>query len=167
MSEPMLWWGVALFGAAFVVLILEAFVPSAGVISVVSGMLAVAGVVCFWRVSPLWGVSSLVALLILAPIAVGFLLRIWPDTYVGRRMILSDTDEETAERAGATAQEAEGRRSLVGVEGVALTDMHPTGVVRIGAERIEASSEHGAIDEGARVRVTAVEGRRVVVRAIG
>ena len=164
MSEPLLWWGIALFAAAFIVLVL---VPSGGVISVVSGVLAIAGVVCFWRVSPMWGVSGLVALMILAPIAVAFLLRIWPETYVGRKMILAESDEESAQRMGATAQEQEDRRTLVGAEGVALTDMHPVGVVRVRGERIEASSEHGAIDEGARVRVTAVEGRRVVVRAIG
>lgn len=167
MSEPLLWWGMALMAAAFITLALEVFIPSAGLISIISGALAIAGVVCFWRVSPAWGVTSLVALMILAPLAIAFLLRIWPETYVGRKMILGDDAEERERTESARATDAAARRDLVGRTGVALSDMYPVGTVRIGDERIEASSEHGAIDAGARVRVTAVEGRRVVVRAIG
>lgn len=166
MSEPLLWWGFALMAAAFITLALEVFVPSAGLISIISGALAIAGVVCFWRVSPVWGVTSLVALMILAPLAIAFLLRVWPETYVGRKMILGDDADERERAESARASGAAERTELLGRTGVAITDMHPVGMVRIGDERIEASSEHGAIDEGARVRVTAVEGRRVVVRAI-
>ncbi len=58
------------------------------------------------------------------------------------------------------------RPELIGKDGVAVTDLRPSGTVLLGDERIDAVSEDGYIRAGAAVRVTRAEGYRHVVRAI-
>lgn len=57
------------------------------------------------------------------------------------------------------------RPDLVGLEGLALTDLRPSGTALIGEERVDAVSESAWIEEGTEVRVISSEGYRVVVRA--
>ncbi len=162
MNEPALWWGIGLFAGALAIAFLELFIPSAGILTILSGALAIAGVVAFWSVSPLWGVISLLALVILVPLLVAFLLRIYPDTPIGRRMILSsDNDAHSGNDAPGSPHAA-----LLGLTGEAISELRPVGMIRVDGQRLEALSEQGVIDIGAPVRITAVEGARIRVRRI-
>lgn len=58
------------------------------------------------------------------------------------------------------------RPDLVGREGVALTDLRPSGTVLIGEERVDAVSESAWIEDGTAVRVVSSEGYRHVVRPL-
>lgn len=58
------------------------------------------------------------------------------------------------------------RPDLVGREGVALTDLRPSGTVLIGEERVDAVSESAWIEDGTTVRVVSSEGYRHVVRPL-
>jgi membrane-bound serine protease (ClpP class) len=55
------------------------------------------------------------------------------------------------------------REELVGREGVAVTDLHPSGVVLIGDERVDVVSDAGFVAKGSRVRIVRAEGYRLVV----
>lgn len=59
-----------------------------------------------------------------------------------------------------------GREGLVGAEGVARTDLAPEGMVHVAGEMWMASAEEGLVQQGARVRVVAVNGLRLRVRAV-
>ena len=65
---------------------------------------------------------------------------------------------------GATQQER--LRHLVGTVGVARTPLRPAGVALFERARVDVVTEGERIDAGARVEVVAVEGNRVVVRAV-
>ncbi len=162
MNEPRLWWGVGLFAAALAIAVLELFIPSAGILALLSGALAIAGVVAFWSVSQLWGILSLLALILLVPLLVAFLLRIYPDTPIGRRMILSSDRDAPPDAPPAPAPHAK----LIGLTGEAISELRPVGMIRVDGQRLEALSEQGVIDIGARVRITAVEGTRIRVRRL-
>ena len=58
------------------------------------------------------------------------------------------------------------RPDLKGKEGLALTDLRPSGTVLIGEERVDAVSESEWIEEGTDVRVVSSEGYRLVVRPL-
>ncbi|HEX6039629.1 NfeD family protein [Longimicrobium sp.] len=58
------------------------------------------------------------------------------------------------------------RTELEGLDGVALTDLRPSGVAQIGDERLDVVSETGWVPAGSPVRVQRSEGYRHVVRAI-
>lgn len=167
MNEALLWWGFGLLLASAVVLALELFVPSGGVLGLLSAALAIVAVVCFWRVSPAWGMSSLLAVLILGPLALGFFVKIWPDTPIGRLMILGSNAPEERDRAGREVADAARRDemdALVGARGRAITDLRPVGVVLLDGQRREALAEGAWIESGREVRVVRVEGTQIRVR---
>lgn len=58
------------------------------------------------------------------------------------------------------------RGELVGVEGVAVTDLRPSGTVAVGEERIDAVTEGDFIKAGSPVRILRAEGYRHVVRGL-
>jgi membrane-bound serine protease (ClpP class) len=63
-------------------------------------------------------------------------------------------------------ESAERRTDLVGAEGVAATDLRPSGVGIFRDERVDVVSESEWIEEGTPVRVVSAEGYRRVVRPI-
>lgn len=167
MPEQELFWGVILLAVALVLLLLEVFIPSMGLISMVGVTLAVIGLVLLFRHDPITGTIGLLAMLVLGPLVLLFGLKVFPHTPVGRAMLYGGKTPEQLEREDAERQaEIERRGALVGLEGETLTVLRPVGAVRIEGRRYDALSELGMIPAGARVRVTAVEGNQVKVRAI-
>ncbi len=166
MEQTLLLWGFALMVAALLLVFLEIFVPSGGIIGLTAGVTAIASVVVFWRVSPLWGITGLLVLLVLAPVALNFAVRLMPNTPVGKRLILSEDAESLQKRSAQVQQQAEQEQALVGATGLALTSLRPVGTVEIEGTRLEALAEGGAIETGTRVRVTSVQGNQVKVRAV-
>jgi membrane-bound serine protease (ClpP class) len=58
------------------------------------------------------------------------------------------------------------RTDLIGRDGVAVTDLRPSGTVRVGDERIDVVTEGGYVAEGSQVQVVQSDGYRHVVRAV-
>jgi membrane-bound ClpP family serine protease len=165
--SAMLLWGFGLVLLAGFLLFIELFVPSGGVIGLVAGVTAISGVVFFWRESTMWGLSATLGVLILGPCAVAFMLKIYPETYVGRKLILggSRADEDSfAARIQAQAEEQAIRGSLIGRTGVTINNLRPVGEVRIDGHRHEALAESGVIDAGVEITVVSVVDNQIKVR---
>ncbi|HUR94528.1 MAG TPA: NfeD family protein [Gemmatimonadales bacterium] len=58
------------------------------------------------------------------------------------------------------------RRDLVGQDGVAVTDLRPSGTAQIGQERVDVVTEGDYVPQGQAVRVVRSEGYRHIVRGI-
>jgi membrane-bound serine protease (ClpP class) len=76
-------------------------------------------------------------------------------------VFLLDKGEREAGWASASP-----RPDLLGREGLALTDLRPSGTVLLGEEKVDAISESEWIEEGTDVRVVSSEGYRLVVRPL-
>ncbi|MGE3110072.1 MAG: NfeD family protein [Phycisphaerales bacterium] len=165
--ESYLFWGICLLFAATLLLFVEVFVPSMGLISLTAFVLAIAGVVCLFQVSVAWGVVGMLSFLVLGCGAFFFALRIMPHTPLGRRMMYGeDADKFDPDDDAPPPSPAGEFDALVGLEGTVLTDMRPVGTVKIGDQKVQAISETSLIRAGARVRVVSVEGSRLLVRPI-
>lgn len=165
--ETMLLWGLGLLGVALLLVVVEIFVPSAGIIAVTAAVVAIAGIVCLFRYDTMWGVIGLLITLILTPVLFILGLKIWPSTPIGQKMMHGDeTEEDRRRRAEAEIAAREERQALVGAEGEAVTDLHPVGAVRIDGERLDALAEVGWIESGTRVRVVSIADNQIKVRAI-
>ena len=57
-------------------------------------------------------------------------------------------------------------KEFVGQEGVALTQLRPSGKARFGDRKVDVVSEGELIERDSRVRIIEVESNRVVVRAV-
>ena len=167
--ESYLFWGICLLLAAVLLLFVEVFIPSMGLISLTAFVLAIAGVVCLFQVSAAWGVVGLLSFLVFGCGAFMFALRIMPNTWIGRRLMYGDDaakHEHDGEDAPPPVEERGEFDALVGMEGVALTDLRPVGTVRVGEQKIQAVSETSLIRGGARIRVVSVDGNQLRVRPI-
>lgn len=151
---------IVFFVAGIVLLILEMFIPSFGIL----GILGVAGLIygiagaaydTGHAVRSL-GIASAVAIIIVAVVAYIFRKRgIW------NKFILSD--RLTAEQ-GYIPNES--RESMLGMEGVTLSPLRPAGVADIGGSRVDVVTTGEFVERGKPVRVTAVDGTRIVVKEI-
>ncbi|HYF15901.1 MAG TPA: NfeD family protein [Phycisphaerales bacterium] len=164
--DPLLAWGIGLLVVSCILLIAEAFLPSAGVLGVSAGVAAVAGVICLFRYDAAWGLAGLGSVVVLGPTAIAFLVKVWPHTPIGRRIIGAPTEEEV-ERQRAEELAARGARAaLVGKTGKAVTDLRPVGVAVIDGARHEVLSETTFVPEGASVRVTYADLAQIKVRPV-
>jgi membrane-bound ClpP family serine protease len=172
MNYENLIWGASLFAGAFLLFLLEVLIPSGGIIGLVSLAVAIAGVVAFWNADPVWGVSSLLALVVLVPLLINFALKVFPHTPIGKHLILGgeeggDEDEQLGAEAAAREREEKARaEALVGLEGSASTDLRPIGTADFEGRAVEVTAESGFIERGERVRITKVSGKTVKVRRV-
>ncbi len=67
---------------------------------------------------------------------------------------------------GAVGDLGVDKPELLNAAGVALTQLRPSGMAKIGNQRVDVLAESGLIERGTEIKVVAVEGMRVVVRAI-
>ena len=166
-SEELLFWGLGLLAASLLLVVVEVFIPSGGLIALVSTGCAIAGIVCLFRVGWGWGLTGLSVLIVLGPTAFAFALKIWPSTPMGRRMLGERPAEQIEAERLAALREREKYLGMVGAEGVVLTDLRPVGMVQIDNDRYDALSETGFVAAGSRVRVTHAEPSQIKVRKIG
>jgi membrane-bound serine protease (ClpP class) len=164
-SDPNLLWGLILLGVALLLLLMEVFVPSMGMITITAAVVALVGVVLLFRVSTMWGISGLLAMLVLGPITVGFGLQVLPHTAMGKKLLYGESGRaEVAVRDDPERTEAMAR--LVGAEGVVLVDLRPVGVIRVNDQKLDAVSELSFIRAGQRVRVVSADGMTIRVRPV-
>lgn len=161
-DRSMLIWAVVAFGLAILLVVVEAFMPSGGIIGVLAGVCAIVGIVLFFRFDTMWGLVSMALTLLALPFLLMGLLWVWPNTPIGRALTLDD--EPTS--AGSDAPGADAPAVSVGQEGTALTDLRPVGACRLSGRRLDCISHAGVIPSGTAVRVIAVEGTTVKVKPV-
>lgn len=162
--DSMLVWGLVLLGAALVLMVVDIFVPSGGILTVTAGVAAVAGVICLFRHDTTTGLTGALAVLVLAPAIVLFGLKIWPDTPIGRRIIGAPTEEEIERQIAEREAEEKRRRELLGATAVVVVDLRPIGVVELGGKRYDAKSETFFVPAGTTVKVTGIDAHELRVR---
>ncbi|MBL9200673.1 MAG: hypothetical protein JNL39_09210 [Opitutaceae bacterium] len=161
--EPML-----VFGLGVAMVAAEVFFLPGVVVLAVGGILLMLGSLV-WSMADLWPnepvsvawsadafVAPLGSLGIGLLIAVGLALalaRFLPKGWVWDRLVVHSSVGGAAQLAGGAVDEEVA--SLVGRDGVAVTDLRPSGQIEIGGRRYEARSELGEIVRGRAVRVRA------------
>ena len=107
--------------------------------------------------------SVLITTLVLLLVTGWALLRHLPKS---KRMFQSGIFLGTRTDRAIGYESAEKRSDLIGAEGVAATDLRPSGVGIFHDERVDVVSQSEWIEEGTPVRVVSAEGYRLVVRPI-
>lgn len=147
---------LALIIAGAVLLFLETILPGlvAGILGGICLMAAVViGYTQFGYDGGTWILAGVGLLLTTAGVAY---LKYFPKTRVAKRFISQGT-------IGAVAAD---RADLLGRSGVAHTTLRPSGKALIDGRQIDVVTEGPFIERGQSIKVIAVEGARVVVRAV-
>ncbi len=151
-------WAILLTIAGCGLLVLEVFLPSGGVLSVLSLASFISGILlAFYSGGITTGLSFVVVVLVAGPVSLGLAFYYLPRTRLGK-VLLGEvpTEEEVAPD--------DPRRTLLGKFGVARTKMLPSGSVEIDNQMIDAVARGAAIDPGQPVQVVEVSANRVVVQ---
>lgn len=137
-----------------VLMFLETLLPGliAGILGFVCLVAAV--VLAYGEAFP---TGNLVLAIVVVGLAVGTWawLKFFPDSRMARRFIA----QRTVGELGVD------RPELLDGIGTALTQLRPSGVAQINGQRVDVVTEGGLIERGTPVKVVAVEGARIVVRA--
>ncbi len=160
-------WSLVLFVVGLLIAVVEVVVPSGGLLSIAALGALIGSLVCAYQLSG-WMATALAAVeLVCVPIVVVIAFKVLPKTSLGRQLILSPPSP-TKTMAGATPSAAsqEGFSALIGKEGKAATMLRPAGTAELDGRRISVVTRGEMIPEGKRVRVTEVEGNRIVVEAV-
>lgn len=164
--ETLLVWGLALLLAAMVIFALDIFIPSGGLLSLLALGLTLGGLVCLFRHDTLWGLGGTLFVLVLGPIAFFGGVRVWQETPIGRAVIGAPSEEEVEAQRQREASERRKFDMLVGLEGVALTDLRPVGVAEVDGQRLDVLSETTFVRAGTRIKVTSANPAQIKVRPL-
>lgn len=156
---------VALLLVAFYLLLAaEFFLPTGGFLGITAIGALIGAVVIAFMHSSATGFSVLAIALLTTPLMIVGLLRIWPHTPIGQRM-LNRRPGQVADRVPSrTTASGIPLDDLVGRIGIAKTNLLPSGLVGFDRDKVDAVSIGMPIDAGSKVVVTSVEAGKVHVR---
>ncbi|QDV14088.1 hypothetical protein CA51_39820 [Rosistilla oblonga] len=159
-----LFWSFALLAAGLLLIIVEFFVPSGGVLAIASGLTLVGSIVVGFSVSPRWGMIMVVLVAVIVPVVLGMTVRLWPRTPMGRSIMARQPGDPLPDVLPDDDFHRK-IKSLQGRVGVAASDMLPNGTIKIDGEKFDAVSSGGVIDRGQNVEVFRVDSGKLHVRA--
>lgn len=154
--DPLIW-SILLMLVGCVVLVLEVFIPSGGLLSVLSTLAFVGAIFIAFQRGPVTGFTFVMTTIVLVPLVLVAAFHYWPKTRFGKAFL------------GELPTEAEvlpddPRRELLGHVGVTRSKMLPSGAVEIEGQMVDAITQGKPIEPGQYVVVTEVRANRVVVR---
>ena len=156
-------WAIALLILGLIFLVLEFFIPSGGALAVMCALSFLAAIIVGFMAGPVTGAIVLLAVCVIVPSSVGAAVRWWPDTPIGKLMLVQrprSSDEVLPESLAYR-----GLKDLVGRRGQAKGLMVPSGMVLIDGKSYDAVSDGMTIEPHQPIIVVAVSTQRLVVRA--
>ncbi|HJQ79061.1 MAG TPA: NfeD family protein [Lacipirellulaceae bacterium] len=161
---PDIAWAILLMLIGCVLVVMEVFIPSGGIISILAAVSFIGSIFIAFQDSattgPTTGLIFTAVTVFAVPTLVALAFKYWPRTPMGKAFLGElPTDEEVLPE--------DPRRALLGRVGVARTKMLPSGAVEIDGQMIDAVTQGQAIEPGTYVVVAEVRANRVVVRPAG
>lgn len=154
---------IALIVIGFVVIGLELFLPSAGMLGVLASLLIIGGIITAFFHSLTAGAVILAVTCLSLPALIAGAFKIWPSTPIGRKILIGAMSEEEVLPQDDLQNQL---KPLIGRRGVAKTKMLPSGIIVIDERNYDAVSDGFAIEPGALVEVISVRTKRAVVRPV-
>lgn len=143
-----------------VVMVLEIFIPSFGLLTVLAVGAFCWATVIFFGLGPMAGWIGLAIAAILIPAFWMLTYKVFPKTAVGRAMVLKDPPRA----AGDAIPDMARLKNLKGKSGKVVSTLRPVGICRIDGQRVVCSAETGMIHGNTEIEVVKVEGQRITVR---
>jgi len=159
------WWivfAIFLYFVSAVLLVAEVFVPSGGLISILSLACVIGGLAIFFRHSVATGWVGVGIAVVMIPSCVIFSYKLLPRTRFGKSVILSVPERSQ----GDAIPDSEQLKKLMGVTGTVVTPLRPVGMCDFSGQKVECMAEGGYVDKGKKIEVIEVQSTRVTVRVI-
>lgn len=154
-------WSIVLLVLGLVIVGAELFIPSGGALGVAATIVLISAVVLAFKVNAKLGFIFIITIALIVPVLVWALLRLWPHTALGKRLLVQPPSGPDA--ASPALRQQQQLKQLIGQLGLAKTKMLPSGIITIGAQSFDALGEGASIEPGQSVRVKGVEMSYLVV----
>lgn len=149
-----------LYAVAFVVLIAEIFIPSAGILTVAGiGFLIVAIYRTFVFAGRDVGVLAVLACMFTLPTLAYLSVKYWHRTPFGRRISPPNPVAKPTDSSVPVAQIT----ALIGKTGRAISPLRPVGICEFDGQRISCVAEFGMLEAGVLVEGVALKGANLAV----
>ncbi len=152
-----LYWSIILIVVGLGVVVLELFLPSAGMLGVLAAVLILSGIVTGFLADFYTGAFILLATAMALPALLVSMLKIWPHTPIGRSILLDEREPHEVLPDDLHSKD------LIGQLGIAKTKMLPSGIILVDGKKLDAISNGFAIEMGDAVKITKVRGNLIHV----
>lgn len=150
-------WAVVLLLLGCALVILEVFIPSGGILGMLSAIAIIGSIVFAFQRDLTSGLVFVLVALIAVPTLLAGAFKIWPHTPMGKAFLGELPSEDELKPIDV-------RRQLVGRIGVAKSKMLPSGSVLVDGQWLDAIAQGSFIEAGDPIVVVEVRANRVVVR---
>lgn len=168
-DDTYLFVAIGLLVVGLVLFVLEFFIPSGGLLGLLTAVAMLGSIGSMFAFSTGWGLIYGAVLLASAPFAIVQAIKVWSGSALGRRAILS-AEADRVPRRDEDGDEIEAPRTRAPIEkgtvGTAATVLRPVGFVEFDGVRADAVAESGFIAEGERVIVIGHVDGQPKVRAV-
>jgi membrane-bound serine protease (ClpP class) len=152
-----------LIAVGLLLLAAELFIPTGGILFVLSVAALIVGVAITFQADTSSGMIALVIVFLAVPAVGGLALYYWPKSALGKRFILSGPQDDDALATMPVNLELE---QLRGRYGRTVSALRPAGITEFDGRRIDTMSEGVMIEPGQWVRCIDVKAGRVLVRPV-
>jgi membrane-bound ClpP family serine protease len=153
---------IVLFVVGVLLLSAEVFIPSGGLLTVLSIISLVASFWTAFEVSTAVGIIFVIVAVVGIPLLLSKLLKIFPETFIGKLLVLRGPK---GHNEVATSPE-ERLKNFLGKRGITKSVLRPSGIAEIDGERIDVVTEGMAIEPNRPIEVIGTRGIALVVREI-
>lgn len=152
--------GLFLIVLAAILLVVEIFVPSFGLLTGCAVASLVGGIWVFFRESTAAGWIGVGIAIVVMPIVWMITYRVFPKTSFGKSVSLAGPKREKGDAIPDTPSLVK----MLGKTGVVITPLRPVGMCEFDGERLECVAETGYVERGEVVTVIHIEGTQLTVR---
>ena len=151
---------LAVIGLASI--LLEFFIPAFGLIGAIGAGSIIAGIVLAFKVSSTAGSVLLISSLILIPVLMMIFFRLFPKTFIGKKLILHRVFNR---EDGFESSQAD-YSGLKGKTGTVASDLRPSGTIIVDNTKYNAVSSGEYIEKSKVITVIKTEGSKITVAEV-
>jgi membrane-bound serine protease (ClpP class) len=152
--------GLLLIILAAVLLVVEIFVPSFGLLSICAITSLVGGIWLFFKESTAAGWAGVCIAAVVVPIVWIITYRLFPKTSFGKSVTLEGPERDKGDAIPDTPDLVK----MLGETGVVISPLRPVGMCDFDGERLECVAETGYVEKDVTIKVIRVEGTQLTVR---
>lgn len=154
------WISLLIFVVGMILLVIEAIVPGFGLPGISGIIMIILGII-FAMDSLETAILSLSISIIITAIITVVLIKQGRSIEAFNRIILSTEQKDEKGYLSSSNQ-----NQYLGKEGVAITNLRPSGIIKIDEDKLDALSEGKYISKGSEIKIVKVEGRKIIVRRL-
>lgn len=154
---------VAIMFVGLFLLFLEiAVIPGVGITGISGSLLLIISLaLAFWKLTKIWAIAVTIFAVISVILLILFMFFVLPHTRLGKRLLALESAPTTE---GSFAVESTDR--FLYAEGIADSNLRPSGIARINNERVTVITEGGFIEKGTKIKVIKTTGGQIIVDTI-